>query len=84
MEVDPSSEYSAVAPKFITRLLRNDQPEINGDGRQSRDFTYVRDVVEANMRAADLISYSPRFSLQEGLREAVAHYRCLGAGRKGR
>lgn len=49
---DPSSEYSAVIPKFI-RLMTNDQaPTIFGDGTQSRDFTYVANVVEANILAA--------------------------------
>ena len=49
---DPNSEYSAVIPKFI-RLMSNDQsPTIFGDGTQSRDFTYVANVVEANILAA--------------------------------
>ena len=49
---DPASEYSAVVPKFITALLRGDPPTIYGDGNQSRDFTYVENVVEANLLAA--------------------------------
>ncbi len=48
---DPSSEYAAVIPKFITAILAGQAPSIFGDGKQSRDFTYVRDVVEANLRA---------------------------------
>lgn len=48
---DPSSEYAAVIPKFITRMLAGRPPTIFGDGKQSRDFTYVQDVVEANLRA---------------------------------
>jgi UDP-glucose 4-epimerase len=48
---DPSSEYSAVIPKFITAMLAGRPPTIFGDGKQSRDFTYVRDVVEANLQA---------------------------------
>ncbi|HIE53210.1 MAG TPA: SDR family oxidoreductase, partial [Armatimonadetes bacterium] len=48
---DPTSQYAAVIPKFITALLRGDLPTIYGDGEQSRDFTYVRNVVEANLLA---------------------------------
>jgi UDP-glucose 4-epimerase len=48
---DPHSEYAAVIPKFITRLLDNQPPVIFGDGMQSRDFVYVKDVVQANILA---------------------------------
>jgi UDP-glucose 4-epimerase len=48
---DPASEYAAVVPRFITRALRGESPIIYGDGHQTRDFTYVGDVVEANVRA---------------------------------
>ncbi len=48
---DPDSEYSAVIPKFITRLLRGEPLTVFGDGEQSRDFTYVDNVVEANLLA---------------------------------
>jgi len=48
---DPHSEYAAVIPKFITRLLDNRPPIIFGDGMQSRDFVYVKDVVQANILA---------------------------------
>ncbi len=50
---DPNSEYSAVIPKFITILLSGNQPTIFGDGLQSRDFTFVGDVVAGNLLAAD-------------------------------
>ncbi len=50
---DPSSEYAAVVPRFITAMLAGHQPTIFGDGKQSRDFTYVQDVVEANLRALE-------------------------------
>jgi UDP-glucose 4-epimerase len=49
---DPNSQYSAVIPRFIAALLKGDQPVIYGDGTQSRDFTFVENVVEANLRAA--------------------------------
>jgi nucleoside-diphosphate-sugar epimerase len=48
---DPHSEYSAVIPKFITKLLAKQPITVYGDGEQSRDFTYVQNVVEANMLA---------------------------------
>lgn len=48
---DPSSEYSAVIPKFINCLLNNLPITIYGDGEQSRDFTFVENVIEANMLA---------------------------------
>ncbi len=48
---DPFGAYAAVIPKFIKQLLAGEQPTINGDGRQSRDFTYVENVVEANLKA---------------------------------
>jgi UDP-glucose 4-epimerase len=48
---DPHSEYSAVIPKFITGLLANQPITIFGDGEQSRDFTYIDNVVEANLLA---------------------------------
>jgi nucleoside-diphosphate-sugar epimerase len=49
---DPTSEYSAVIPLFITALLEGRAPLIYGDGEQTRDFTYVANAVEANLRAA--------------------------------
>ena len=48
---DPNGVYAAVIPKFIKQLLNGETPTINGDGRQSRDFTYVENVVEANLKA---------------------------------
>ncbi|MGA2034006.1 MAG: SDR family oxidoreductase [Thermoguttaceae bacterium] len=50
---DPKSPYSAVIPLFITAMLSGAQPVIYGDGLQSRDFTYVANVVRANLLAAD-------------------------------
>ena len=48
---DPNGAYAAVIPKFIKLLLNHEAPTINGDGQQSRDFTYVENVVEANLKA---------------------------------
>lgn len=48
---DPNSEYAAVIPKFIERLLQAEPPIIYGDGWQSRDFVFVEDVVQANLKA---------------------------------
>jgi nucleoside-diphosphate-sugar epimerase len=50
---DPSSEYSGVISRFVSALHSNERPVIYGDGEQSRDFTYIADVVAANMRAAE-------------------------------
>jgi UDP-glucose 4-epimerase len=50
---DPHSQYSAVIPLFITAMLAGRQPVIYGDGRQSRDFAFVANVVHANLLAAD-------------------------------
>lgn len=69
---DPDSEYSAVIPKFISRILRNESPVIYGDGTQTRDFTYVKDVVHANIRAMESnadgifnVAYGSRISLND-------------------
>lgn len=48
---DPNGAYAAVIPKFIKQLLNDKQPTINGDGKQSRDFTYIENVIEANLKA---------------------------------
>ncbi|MBQ8840657.1 MAG: SDR family oxidoreductase [Clostridia bacterium] len=48
---NPNGAYAAVIPKFIKMLLNDEQPTINGDGRQSRDFTYIENVIEANLKA---------------------------------
>ncbi len=48
---DPGSQYAAVIPKFITAMLQSQPPTIYGDGRQSRDFTFIDNVVQANLRA---------------------------------
>ncbi|MBI6063030.1 SDR family oxidoreductase [Clostridium perfringens] len=48
---DQNGYYAAVIPKFIKSLLNNEAPTINGDGKQSRDFTYIENVIEANLKA---------------------------------
>lgn len=48
---DPDGAYAAVIPKFLKQLLQGETPTINGDGKQSRDFTYIDNVIEANLKA---------------------------------
>lgn len=48
---DPNGAYAAVIPKFIKQLLNDESPTIYGDGKQSRDFTYIENVIEANLKA---------------------------------
>ncbi len=50
---DPNSQYAAVIPRFITRILAGQPPVIYGDGEQTRDFTFVQDVVKANILAME-------------------------------
>ena len=50
---DPRSQYAAVVPRFISAALNSKRPTVNGDGWQSRDFTFVENVVNANLQAAD-------------------------------
>ena len=53
---DPGSQYSGVVSRFISALLNNEQPVIYGDGEQSRDFTYIDNVIDANLKAASVTS----------------------------
>lgn len=72
---NPNSEYAAVIPLFIKKLMEGEAPTINGDGEQSRDFTYIENVIEANLKAclAPLeacgesynIAYGQRFTLNQ-------------------
>ena len=50
---DPNSQYSAVIPKFVRAIIEGRPPTIYGDGEQSRDFTFVKDVIQANVKAAE-------------------------------
>lgn len=49
---DPNGAYAAVIPRFIRQLICGERPTINGDGKQSRDFTYIENVIDANLKAA--------------------------------
>jgi UDP-glucose 4-epimerase len=51
---DPNSEYAAVLPKFVMKMLAGERPTIFGDGKQSRDFTYVANIVAGNLLAAEV------------------------------
>jgi UDP-glucose 4-epimerase len=64
---DPQSEYAAVIPKFIARLLNGQAPLIFGDGKQTRDFVYVRDVVKANLLAMESTT-TGTFNIGSGIR----------------
>lgn len=68
---DPLGAYAAVLPKFITQLLNDEQPTINGDGKQSRDFTYIENVIEANLKACQAPSEAAgqAFNIAYGGRE---------------
>ena len=67
----PDGVYAAVIPKFIKQLINNERPTINGDGNQSRDFTYIENVVEANLKAclADSDVAGQTFNIAYGGRE---------------
>lgn len=53
---DPNSAYAAVIPLFIKKLLKHEQPIINGDGSNSRDFTYIDNIIHINMLALETLS----------------------------
>jgi nucleoside-diphosphate-sugar epimerase len=74
---DPTSQYSGVLSRFITALLTGSQPVVYGDGEQSRDFTYIANVVDASLRACEApgasgkvfnVGTGTRFTLNETLR----------------
>ena len=70
---DPDGAYAAVIPKFIRQLLKGETPTINGDGKQSRDFTYIENVIEANLKAclADHSVAGEVYNIAYGGRECV-------------
>lgn len=74
---DPNGAYAAVIPKFAKALINGERPQIHGDGEQSRDFTYIENVIEANLKAclageeafgrAYNIAYGERFTVNQML-----------------
>jgi UDP-N-acetylglucosamine 4-epimerase len=68
---DPNGAYAAVIPKFIKQLLNDERPTIYGDGKQSRDFTYIENVIEANLKACNASheSSGQAFNIAYGSRE---------------
>lgn len=70
---NPDGAYAAVIPRFIKMLLNDEAPTINGDGRQSRDFTYIENVIEANLKAclAPGEAAGEAFNIAYGGRERV-------------
>lgn len=83
---NPEGAYAAVIPKFIKQLLADEAPTINGDGKQSRDFTYVENVVEANLKAclASSEAAGEAFNIGAGGREYlidVYHALCEALGK---
>ena len=68
---NPDGAYAAVIPKFIKQLLKGETPVINGDGKQSRDFTYIENVIEANLKAclADSNAAGEAYNIAFGGRE---------------
>ncbi len=84
---DPDGAYAAVIPKFIRQLLNGERPTINGDGKQSRDFTYIDNVIEANLKAclASSDAAGEAFNIGAGGREYlldVYHDLCKALGKE--
>lgn len=84
---DPSGMYAAVIPKFIKQLLNGEVPTINGDGKQSRDFTYIDNVIEANLKACKAPSETAgeAFNIGAGGREFlidIYYHLCDALGKK--
>jgi UDP-N-acetylglucosamine 4-epimerase len=75
---DPNGVYAAVIPKFIKMLLSNERPIINGDGKQSRDFTYIDNVIEANLKAclANHEAAGEVYNIAYGAREYLVDIYC--------
>ncbi len=77
---NPEGAYAAVIPKFIKQLLNGERPIIHGNGRQSRDFTYIENVIEANLKAckADDKAAGHAYNIAFGGREYLIDvYNCL-------
>lgn len=75
---NPDGAYAAVIPKFIKMLMNGEQPTINGDGTQSRDFTYIENVIEANLKAclAPSEAAGRAFNIAYGGRESLIDIYC--------
>lgn len=76
---DPNGAYAAVIPKFVMQLMRHESPVMNGDGTFSRDFTYIDNVIEMNLRAISTLNkeavntvYNVAFGERTDLNELVA------------
>lgn len=67
---DPNSQYASVIPHFISRILKGERPVIFGDGEQSRDFIYVKHIVEANLRAC-LSDFTGAYNIATGKRTTI-------------
>jgi UDP-N-acetylglucosamine 4-epimerase len=83
---DPDGAYAAVIPKFIKQLLIDERPTIHGDGKQSRDFTYIENVIEANLKAclASSEAAGQAFNIAYGGREYlidIYHQLCRALGK---
>ena len=70
---DPKGAYAAVIPKFIEQLLKDERPTIYGDGKQSRDFIYILDIIEANLKAclAPKEAAGQVFNIASGEKETI-------------
>lgn len=84
---DPDGAYAAVIPKFIRQLMNDERPTINGDGKQSRDFTYIENVIEANLKAclASSEAAGQAFNIAYGGREYlidIYNVLCQALGKK--
>lgn len=68
---DPNGDYAAVIPRFLKQLMNDERPTIHGDGKQSRDFTYIENVIEANLKAckADHLAAGQAYNIAYGGRE---------------
>lgn len=83
---DPNGAYAAVIPKFIKQLMHDERPTINGDGKQSRDFTYIENVIEANLKACQAPSEAAgqSYNIAYGSREYlidIYHELCKALGK---
>jgi len=83
---DPGSEYSAVIPKFISAIKRGQTPTIYGDGEQTRDFSYIANVVQANLKACEAgpAAHGGAFNIACGERISLNELVAILAGFAGR